>query len=186
MSEKIEPYAPPGETWEEIQAKGPWQVQGPDSADWALGKLAEYRAQVAEVERQAEAAHAVIEARRLALVKRIGGEAAGFEAALTDYAVNHRADIVSGKRKSKDYLHGRIQFRAKGAKLVIEDAAALAVWLEAQPAEAGLWRVKIEPDKKALDAYFEKTDVLPPGCKYEPATESITVETIDVPRLEEP
>jgi len=187
MSKSIDvaPFVPPGESSEEIAAKGPWQIEGPDSCDWALGKLAEARAQVAEIERQAEAARAVIESRRAAILRRIGGEVAFFESAILTYAQTHRADIVNGKRKSKDYLHGRIAFRAKAGRLVIEDAAALAAWLDTRSIEEGLSRVKTEPVKAALDAYFERTNDLPPGCKYELPTESITAETVEVPALKE-
>lgn len=183
---KIEAFTPPeGETREEIEVKGPFQIQGPDSADWALDKLGRYQQRIAEIERQAEAARAMIESRRVSLVASLGQQVAYFEALLLDYAQRARSEIVGGSRKSRDYLHGRIGFRSKGGRLVVKDAAALAAWLETQPPEAGLYRVKLDPDKKALDAHFEATNELPPGCEYEPATESISIDPVEFPQLKE-
>ena len=179
------PFLPPGESSEEITAKGPWQIEGPDSCDWALGKLAEARAQAEEIERQAEAARSVVESRRATILKRIGAEVAFFESAILTYATTHRGEIVSGRRKSRDYLHGRISFRSTPGRLVIEDADALAKWLDTRSIEEGLSRVKTEPIKAALDAYFARTNDLPPGCKYQNPTESITAEAIEVPSPKE-
>ena len=177
---EVAPFLPPEGTIEEIQARGPWMVEGPDSCDWALRKVAEAQAEIAEIERQAEAAMRAIEARRVALIQGPGQTAAFFESAVLMYAQTHRGDIVRGDRKSKDYIHGSIAFRAnKGGRLVIEDGPALAKWLEAQPVEAGLYRVKIEPDKKALDAWFDEGGrEAPPGTRYENPTESISIEAL--------
>ena len=176
---EVAPFLPPEGSVEEIQARGPWMVEGPDSADWALAKLAAAREEIAEIERQAEAARAMIEARRLKVIERIGREAAFFESAILTYAQAHRGEIVDGKRKSRDYLHGRISFRSKAGRLVVEDKAALVTWLESQAVELGLSRVVLEPDKKAIDAWFDAGGrEAPPGTRYENPAESISIEAL--------
>ena len=52
------------------------------------------------------------------------------------------------------------------------------MWLLAQPVEAGLYRMKVSPEMRALQDRFKTTGEVPPGMDVVPESESITVEAI--------
>jgi phage host-nuclease inhibitor protein Gam len=154
-----------------------WQVDSPESADWALLRLAECEAEAAAIEAQYAAAVARLRLHADGLVRRAGRGAAFFRYKLTDYAERHRADILGhGKRKSRDYLHGRLSWRSRSERLVVQDREALIGWLSAQPVEANLYRIKIEPDMKALQDLLKRTGQVPPGCDVEPESETLHID----------
>jgi len=162
---------------ERPEVQGRWEIASPGDADWALSVVAESDAEVAEIERQALAAIARVEARRDALTAKAARRGNFFRFKLAAYAQAHRAAILgTGRRKSRDYVHGRISWRAKPERLVVEDAAALEAWLVAQPVERGLYRMKVEPEMRAIQALYAEHGECPPGCgiKVEPETISIT------------
>lgn len=162
---------------ENPEVRGRWQIENMPSADWALARLAECEAEAAEIERQAQAAIARVKARAEELKAKAGRGANFFRFKLLDFAERHRAVILgSGKKKSRDLLHGRIAWRSKPGRLVVEDAAALEAWLLAQPVERGLYRMKVEPEMRAIQALYAEHGECPPGCgiKVEPETISIT------------
>lgn len=156
--------------------RGGWQIETTGSADWALRRLGECEAEAEEIHQQAEAARAQIAAREAELTERAGRGAAYFRFKLAEWAETHRDEIQRGKKKSRDFIHGRIGFRKKGGRLVVNDAAELEGWLLAQPVEAGLYRLKVAPEMKALQERFKATGEIPPGCDVEPETESIHIE----------
>jgi phage host-nuclease inhibitor protein Gam len=153
-----------------------WRVTDLSSADWALRRLAECEAEAAEIDRQAEAAIAQIEARRAALKARAENGAGYFRFQLIRFAGEKRGELLKGSKKSRDLIHGRIQFRASPERLKVTDPVALEGWLLTQPPEAGLYRMKIAPEMRALNERFKAEGEIPPGCDVEPSRESITIE----------
>ena len=173
------PDAPEVLAYDGDEVERGWQIETVTSADWALQRLAECEAEAAEVDRQAEAAIERIRKRAAELKLRASRGAGFFRFKLTEYAETHRSALLgTGKKKSRDFVHGRIGWRQHKGKIVVQDAAALETWLLEQPVEAGLYRTKVEPEKRALTEWFEKTDTLPPGCVYEPGREELTITAV--------
>jgi phage host-nuclease inhibitor protein Gam len=153
-----------------------WRIPDLAAADWALRRLAECEEEAAEVDRQASAAIQAIRARAEELKAKSERGAGYFRFQLTLYAETHRTDLLPGKKKSRDFIHGRIGFRSSPERLKVADKDALAAWLAVQPVEQGLYRVKLEPEMRALNEQFKTTGEIPPGCEVEPSRETTTIE----------
>jgi phage host-nuclease inhibitor protein Gam len=157
--------------------RGPWAIDSLGSADWSLSRLAECEAEAAEIDRQAEAAIAKIRKRADELKAKAARGAAFFSYKLLAFAETHRATLLgSSKKKSRDFIHGRIAFRKKGGRLVVKDKDALLAWLATQPVEAGLYRMKLEPEMRAIQEQFKTAGEIPPGCDFEPEFEDVVIE----------
>jgi phage host-nuclease inhibitor protein Gam len=139
-------------------------------------RKAECEAELDEIRGQFEAAVAMLSARRDKLIAGAERGAVYFTALLAEYATTHRAEIVKGSRKSADFMHGRISFRKTGERLRVTDKDALRAWLLAQPVESGLYRLRVEPEMRALQEQFKLTGEIPPGTDVEPEHETVTVE----------
>jgi phage host-nuclease inhibitor protein Gam len=149
---------------------GGWKIETIQSADWALARLSELQAEADSIDEQAKAGVARIRARAEALKAKVARGIGYFEFKLLEYAETHRkAMLGGGKKKSRSFIHGTVGWRTKnkGGRLVVEDAKALEAWLVAQPVERGLFRQKIEPELRALQALFADTGEIPPGCNVE-------------------
>lgn len=180
-----EPLVPPEWRDEEDESvSGPWQIDSRSSLDWAMSRLAKLRAEAEAIETQAAAAIDRIEKRKASLLERIQRGAGFFEYKIAEYAHRERQLLLGGgKRKSADLLHGRIGWRSKGGKLTVDDKPTLLAWLERQPPEGGLYRVKLEPEMKAIQDNFKTTGEIPPGCSYQQPEETFYVEPT-APELE--
>jgi len=117
------------------------------------------------------------------LKERSGRGAAFFRYKLSEWADAHQGEILHGKRRSRDLLHGRIAWRSKAERLVVTDKAALAEWLATQPVESGTYRMRIEPEIRVLQDRFKGTGEIPPGMDLEPASESLHIEPAPMPAL---
>ncbi len=77
-----------------------------------------------------------------------------------------------------------------GGRLEIVDREALVQWLATQKPEAGVYRTKIEPDMKGLQAHFKATGEIPPGMEHVDEHEVIKIEPANldagIARREEP
>jgi phage host-nuclease inhibitor protein Gam len=155
-----------------------WRIEDLASADWALRRLAECEAEIDEIVSQAAAAVKRIEERRDALTAKEQRGGAFFHFKLTEYAERKRGELLHGKKKSREFLHGKIAYRTKPERLEVTDPAALEAWLLAQPVEAGLYRMKVSPEMRALQDRFKTTGEVPPGMDVVPESESITVEAV--------
>lgn len=152
---------------EDSEVKGPWTIQDRGSLEWALQRLATLHAELSTIDEQEEASVQRIHARARLLRERSERGRRFFEYRIAEYAQREKAALLGGgKKKSADLLHGRIGWRAKGGKLAVEDKAALVAWLERQPPESGLYRVKVEPEMKAIQDNFKATGEVPPGTTY--------------------
>lgn len=158
-------------------------VEDARAADWALERLAEDDAERASLDAQLEDAVARLRARHAGLARRLETRGAFLRHALEQYATRHRDEVVRGKRKSLDLLHGRIGYRAKGEHLKVVDKDVLAAWLAEQDPTSGLYRLEVRPEMRALQARLRETGEIPPGCEYEPAAETFYVEPAEMPTI---
>lgn len=169
---EIESY----EDSENPEVRGRWQIDSLQSADWALARLAECEAEAAEIDRQARAAIERVKARAEEIKAKAARGAGFFRFKLTAYAETHRTALLgTGKKKSRDFLHGRIGWRAKPERIQVDDPAALEAWLLAQPVEAGLYRMKVEPEMAEIQRRFKEREEVPPGCSIKVEPESIEI-----------
>ena len=167
----------PDEFDEDSIATKRWEICTVYAADWALSRLGEVEAEIASIKEQGEAAKARIDSRVADLTLRANRLAAFFRLRLTEYATKHRTELLGGgKKKSRDFVSGRLGWRKKGGRLRVVDEAALEPWLLAQGVESGLFRLKVEPDKKALQKLLEEQGQVPPGCEYDPEFDDVYVE----------
>jgi phage host-nuclease inhibitor protein Gam len=155
-----------------------WAIKDLASADWALSRLADCEAEAAAIDAQAEAAIAGIRARAEALKAKAAKGSNLFRFKLTEYAERERAHLLTGKRKSREMLHGKFSWRASPERLEVVDAKALDTWLRAQPIGSGLARWTVKPEMKALQDHFKTTGVIPDGCEAKAASESLTIEAL--------
>jgi phage host-nuclease inhibitor protein Gam len=160
---------------QDVTVSAVWSITTLGSADWALSRVAECEAESREILAQAAEAKRRIDQRADSLRLRAERGIAFFKFKLLGYAETHRAELIRGAKKSRDFVHGRIGWRTKPEKLVVKDSDALAAWLAAQPIESGLYRVKVEPEMKALQQLFKTQGEIPPGCDVEPSSETITI-----------
>jgi phage host-nuclease inhibitor protein Gam len=156
---------------------GGWLIADLGSADWALSRVIECQAEAEEIDRQAEAAIARIRKRAEALKEKAARGEAFFRARLIMFAETHREELLTGKKKSREFVHGRIGWRKKAERLVVKDLKALLAWLATQPVEAGLYRVRLEPELRALQERFKACGEIPAGCDVEPETETVEIKT---------
>lgn len=182
MSDKIE-LPGPGDWYIDEQDKSvgnapmmAWTIESLGSADWALSRVGDLEAEIAENESIAAEAIARIEERTRLLNERANRGVRFFRGKLAEYAEAHRAELLKGgKAKSRKLLHGQIAWRAKGGGLVVTDAAALLAWAQRQPAELELTRVKEEPALAAIKAHAEANGLIPPGMTATESTDELKI-----------
>jgi phage host-nuclease inhibitor protein Gam len=160
------------------EVRGPWKVETVQDADWALSRLGECEREAAEIALQAQAAHEAIDLRAKRLTWKAQCGAAFFTMRLLQWAYENLTEIHRGKKKSRDFLHGVIGTRKKGGHLVVKDKDALNAWVREQPPERGFFRVKVEPEMKALQDEYRKNGVVPPGMDVEPERDELYVKAI--------
>jgi len=174
-AEKLGPTPEPPEVLAFEKDEGSWEITNQTSADWGMQRLAECEAEIAAVEAQYQAALARLKARFDELVARSQRGIGYFKFKLEKWATHERAALLKGKAKSVQMLHGQLGWRKAGGRLKIEDKDALAAWLSGQPIELGLFRMKIEPEMRALQDYCRQANVVPPGCALDPERDDFYV-----------
>ena len=97
------------------------------------------------------------------------------------FAEPNKADILIGKKKSRELLAGTLAWRKKQPKLVVKDEEQLLEWLPSQ--DPKLYRVKIQPELAALKELVATTGVIPPGCDYEPERDELSIKATPFPTL---
>ena len=163
------------------QARPGWLIEGVDSLDWALSRLAALKREIDENEAVAEAAIARLRARTAKLNERAARGVAFFESRIREYAENHRKDLLGGgKKKSRALPHGVIAWRKSGGGFRVGDRAALLEWAQKQPVELDFVRLKEEPAWDVIKAHCEKTGECPPGVDTEPESETLKIEAISM------
>ena len=171
-------------------AEGPWRITDVEGLGWAMERGSKAEAEKDQVDRLYEAAVKRLDAWRTQRLEAIESGMAYLTAEMTRYATENRKALIKGKSKTIDLPTGQITWRKAGGKLTVTDKDALAAWAVEQGPEAGLFRVKTEPEMRAIQSLFAKTGELPPGTDFEPETESISIkpsrpllppETLEIP-----
>lgn len=166
---------------EDEKVTAAWAIENTVSADWAFERIAAMQREAAELDAQAKAAKARIDAKVAQLKSRIQRGIGFFEFKLLEYAErNRKALLGGGKKKSRSFVHGVLGWKSSPERLVVTDAKALEAWLATQPVESGLYRQTIAPEMKALQALFKEKGEVPPGCDIKPETDEPYVK-IDAP-----
>lgn len=152
--------------WESPAIAPTFAVRDAHSANWVVRKIVEARAYAERCAQWAERERMRARREEEFLLLRFGGE-------LRAYA---RAAIAEqgSRRKSVTLPAGRIGFRRAGAKLVIDDEAAVLRW--ARKTQPNLVVIEESICKSGLNQYFEDTGEIPPsGVRVEPEDEKFYV-----------
>lgn len=156
-----------------------WQIDSLGSLEWAMSRIADLEAERDEVQAATIDAVHRIEARGAALAEKAERGVTFFRGQVLRYIEAHRHELLKGgKKKSRGLLYGAIGWRSSGGRLRVQDKDALTVWVSAQPLESGLYRLKVEPDMKAIQEYAKRTGEVPPGTEFEPEHETAFVTAI--------
>ena len=181
---------PTDEQLEAIEESQPWRIDGVEALAWAMERLAKAEDERSKVSEIFNAYAKRLDGWKQDRLDAIEAGTAYLTAEVARYSTEHRKELVKGKTKSIDLPAGTVSWRKAGGKLTITDKDALAAWAVEQGPEAGLFRVKTEPEMRAIQALFAKTGELPPGTDFEPETETISIkpsrpllppETLEIP-----
>lgn len=160
---------------------GGFAIENKGAADWALSRMCEIQEYLADVDAQAKLATDRIAQRVTELKRAPSNDLAFMQGALLDYAAGHKEALLgAGRKKSCDFVHGRIGWRKKGGKLKVTDPDQLREWAIAEAAKdptQGLVRVKIEPAVDAIKAYVAERQMVPPGMEWEDERDEAYVQT---------
>jgi phage host-nuclease inhibitor protein Gam len=167
-----------------LAREGAWAIKPVDLSgyEFAFRCAAESQAVIASWQEQARLAHAAIDARLAELVAKEEPRVTFFLGRLAEAAERDKLSLLTGKKRSREFLNGAVKWRRHPAKLVVEDRAVLVEHLTTN-GDPALVRVKVEPDMKAIQARFEADGVLMPGCSFESERDDLTVETTPLPTL---
>jgi phage host-nuclease inhibitor protein Gam len=162
-------------TPEQLQSAG-WRISSLGELDWVLERLADIERQEEEALRLEREAIDRIEVRMAKVHERLERDRLFFEAQATLYAEEHKAALLGkGKRKSRDLPHGRIAWRSRAGRLVVEDEDTLLTWALAQAPQ--LVRFRSALDRVALAALVKETPaIIPPGTRWEPEQDTMHIE----------
>jgi phage host-nuclease inhibitor protein Gam len=160
---------------ERPEVKGPWMPVTRVDFDWAFERLSQCQGEVDSIDEQYDAWLARAQKRRDTLKARAQRGVFFFEGRIKAGAQAAREFLLKGKTKTATFLNGSVSWRKLGGRLTVSDPKALAEWLATQPVEAGLARVKIEPDMKALQAHCKACGEVPPGCVWGEEYEDVYV-----------
>lgn len=152
-----------------------WRVTDLLSLDWALEQVAGLERQTAENKEMADRARIRIAAWEATQNEQLARRAAFFKSRVEEFARDNRPGLLVGKKKSRSFPHGVVQFRSKGGGLVVVDKDAALEWARSQPVELGLVRIKEELAVKEFRAHCEPNGVVPPGCEWADETETVVV-----------
>jgi phage host-nuclease inhibitor protein Gam len=99
-------------------------------------------------------------------------------------ATANKDSLLTGKRRSVEFLTGKISWRRKGGRLDIVNAEELEAWLTTQ--DPKYFRVRVLPEKKELTALVEATGVIPPGCEWVEPKDDLSIDVSPAPSLTAP
>lgn len=150
-----------------------WEVGNEEQLDWALKRRGELIAMQRANQRIFEA-HVERMAHRLEkLNSPLEGGVAFLTGCIQTYVFNNRVRVIgSGKKKSRNLLHGTVGFRKTGGGLVVNDAAKLLAWARSQPVELGYVRITEAPALDEIKRLHKRTGELFPGTDLSPEVET--------------
>lgn len=160
-------------------SEGRWAISNINTLEWALKRAANLKAEKEAIMAAAAEAQRRIAERRDKLIADIERGSRFFQAHIEKYAASNRETLLGGgRRKSRTFLYGTVGWRKRGGRLVVVDPQALEKWLLAQD-DSSLYRVKVEPAMKELQANFAQNGVIPPGTEYIAETEAFYIDALD-------
>ena len=152
-----------------------WQIENVPDLDWALQRVVE----ISREKEQLVAAHEAYKRRVETLIDKAQRGVAYFEAQIAAYCEKAKPLLLgSGARKSRTFPYGTVGWRHKNSRLVVKDKDALNEWLMKQ-SDVSLYRVKVEPEMKALQEHFRTQGVIPPGMEVQEEGESFYIAPVD-------
>ncbi|MEM6392782.1 MAG: host-nuclease inhibitor Gam family protein [Planctomycetota bacterium] len=149
----------------EAQVPERFQVTDNTSANWVVRRITEARAYAKRVATWAES-----EARRARREEEFF--LARFSPELQAW-LNRELAQRGGKQKSVNLPAGRVGFRLKAAKLVIDDNAAVRDWAKTHCPEAVVTVERLA--KTHLNQHFEAMGELPVGSTLEPEHDALYI-----------
>lgn len=152
-----------------------WRIEGRDTLEWAMGRLAEDAEEIRRINAEVDKAIARVKARGDELRAKVQKRGAFLNAKVEEYARTHRKELLTGKSKTAALIHGEIAYRTTPEKVAVENEAVALEWCRSQPIESDLVRVTYEINKKALNDYVKSSGSIPPGCAIVPESETITI-----------
>lgn len=173
--EPLEDYSP-----DAIAHDGNWRPVTIRDVEWALECVAESEAEIASIDAQLADVVKRAEARATKLKAMAERRASYFRGRVAEFAEANRGDLLVGTKKSRDFIAGRISWRKSGGRLRVTDKKELEAWLLTQPVEAGLFRMKIEPEMRAIQEAAKRDGLVPPGTEFEPEHDTIHVEAVSL------
>lgn len=161
---------------ERPEVKIGWRVESEGEADWAFERIQYLEAHIGSIEEQERAAIERVHRRAAALKEVANRGVMFFSGALMEYGEREKRTLLGGgKKKSCAFLHGTIGWKKRGGKLQWVDEVATLAWAKSRPVEQGLYRVKYELEKKAIQDATKAEGIIPPGCELEPETDEVYV-----------
>lgn len=164
------------------EARAAYRIPDDGAAGWALRKLADAEARIAEVTQIAQGEHDRIEAWHEQATKRPQADAAYFRGLLADYARRQREE----GRKSIVLPYGKVSTRPAGGTIAATDNPAFIAWAE-QAGRDDLIHYSAKPNLAAIKAagliHTDEGAVLTPqgefvpGLRVVPESVSVTVTT---------
>lgn len=152
-----------------------WRIEGRDTLEWAMGRLAEDAEEIRRIDAEVDKAIARVKARGNELRAKVQKRGAFLNSKVEEYARTHRKDLLTGKSKTAGLIHGEIAYRTTPEKVEIENEEHALAWCQSQPVESDLVRVSYSINKRALNDYVKRGDIIPPGCAIVPGSETITI-----------
>ncbi len=163
----------------DVTVRDGWAITDIGSLEWALGRVADLEDEARENAAALADAHRRLDARAAKLSERVQRGIGFFRGTILRYMEVHRHELLKGgQRKSRVLLHGSVGWRTSGARLKVLDKDALATWAAAQPVELNLYRVRVEPNMRELQAYCEAQGIIPPGTERETEHETPFVKAL--------
>lgn len=163
---------------EDEAVRGVWAPKSEVDLEFCLRRLGECQAEIAKHKEAYNAEVTRLEMRLEQLNAKAQRGATFFQSVLHNYVQAHRGELLTGKKKSRDFLHGRVGFRANGGGLEVVDKEALLAWVRQQPVELGFLRITEAPALDEIKRHFKACGEVPPGTDVKPEGEKFYCEPI--------
>lgn len=171
MSDMTLDQASSYEDEERPEVKGEWRVANLVDLDWCLKRIGELELEKSDNEQMARVRIAEIQVRLEKLNARAQFGIGFFQGKIREYAEAHRDELITGKKKSRAFIHGSIGWRKTGGAPVKVNPESLLEWARSQPIEKGFLRIREEPAWDTIKEHVKNTGEVPNGVDLEPEDE---------------